>query len=330
MKAKEGIIRKVSKILREANFEVAECLGIHSAFDIIAKNENSLLIVKILSNIEALNSKNASDLKRVADVISGSPIVIGNHMKGKKLLNGVVYFRYGISVVNLNTFKNIILKKKFPKIHAVRGDYCVRINPHILSNLRKKFKITQEELARELGISKQSVYRYESFGSISFEIAEKIVKMFGEDLLIPEIPFFRCENVREYYKTYENRRRIGQRFSVVRSNEIKGGIHMPKLKKIVISELENIGFKISVTNAPFDLVAIEIPKKEKIFTIVGNDPKGIKRRAEIIKKISSMLHSYKVCISEKEQNIDIFVIKPKELSEITTSKELLRLLKEEE
>jgi len=173
---KERAIFKVSNFLIDNGFEVAECCGIHSAFDIIAKKGQQILLVKILSNIEALNPKTGTDLKRVSNVVSGIPLVIGDHMKGKKLMNGVIYSRYEIRAVNFQTFKNIIAGE-LPNVHAIRGNYCVKINPDILAELRKKFDMTQEELANELGISKQSIYRYESSGNISRDIAEKVIKI---------------------------------------------------------------------------------------------------------------------------------------------------------
>jgi len=158
LKMKEHSILKVSNFLRDNGFEVAECLGIHSSFDIIAKRGEYIFLIKILSNIEALNQKIGNDLKKVANVVSGIPLVIGDHMKGKKLMDDVLYSRYEIKVMNFQTFKKVVFGE-LPRIRAIRGNYCVRINPEILASLRKKFNMTQKELSERLSISRQSVYR---------------------------------------------------------------------------------------------------------------------------------------------------------------------------
>lgn len=311
---KEKLIIKVSEILKSNGFETVECIGIHSAFDIIAKKE-FVLLIKILSNIEALTLKISNELKKLANITSGFPIVVGYYMKDKKLMNRTIYFRYDIPVVNLRTFRGII-SGEFPNIYTVHGNYCVKINSNALSELRRKLKMTQEELAEELGISKQSIYRYESYGNVSFHIAEKIRKLFGADLL--EYLNLKYDEIFDFKKICYTEGKDDLNYEKI-----------PKLERIVISELQSLGFKISITNAPFDLVALEIPENEKVFAIVSNDVIGLKKRAEIIKKISSMLNAYKVCISERKHEIDILVIKPKDISEISRAKDLIKLLKEE-
>lgn len=311
---RERLILKVSEILKINGFETVECIGIHSAFDIIAKKDIAFLI-KILSNIEALTLKISNELKKLAYITSGFPIVVGYCMKGKKLMDRTIYFRYNIPVVNLETFTDIISGES-PNVYAVHGNYCVKINPEALAEMRKKLNMTQEELAEELGISKQSIYRYECYGNVSFHIAEKIRKLFGADFL--EYLNLRYEEIFDFKKICYTEKKI----DLVHEK-------IPKLERLVISELQNLGFKISITNAPFDLVALEIPENERVFAIVSNDLIGLKKRAEIIKKISSMLNAYKVCISERKHEIDILVIKPKDLSEISRAKDLIQLLKEE-
>jgi putative transcriptional regulator len=318
---KEKILREVIRALKDAKFEVTDCSRVHSCFDVFAKKENLILLLKALWNIEALNVKVAGELKKVAELVCGVPLVVGYEMKSTKLGRGIVYSRYGINVINVKTFNEMVGKGEFPTIYSIRGNYCVKINSQLLVSLRKKLHLTQRELAHKIGVSKQSIYRYESQGNISFDVAEKILNLFGEgeDMLIPEKPF-----IVQTKSHVENER--GEFF------EREEEEHISKLKRIAILELRNIGFKISITHAPFDLVAIEVPEeKEKIFTLVSNDPHGLKKKAVVIRKISEMLHSYKVCISEKaekDQCIDIRIIKPRDLKRISDAEEFIELLSE--
>ena len=106
--------------------------------------------------------------------------------------------------------------------------------------------------------------------------------------------------------------------------------YMTDLKRQVIREFEKIGFLASLTNAPFDVVARDTEKGKKsgetIFAVVGNDTRVLKRNIEILKQISEMLGGYDICISDRNQDVDIAVIKPKELSEINEKKELIEIL----
>lgn len=324
---KRKIFEKVIEILEKEGFKITNCLGIHSCFDVFAKRE-FVLLIKILSNIEALTLKNSFDLRKISEITSGVPLLIADHMKEKKLLKGVIYSRYGINAINLETFGEILEEGEFPKIYSVRGNYCSKINPDKLINLRKKCNFTQEELAHELGVSKQSVYRYESYGNISIKIMEKILEFFKDDsILIPEEPFS--------FMKFSSVHAVHEEENIEKTDEFQlfqdESLTLTKLKKLVISDFKKIGFKISITHAPFDFIAIEIPENEKIFTLVSNDSRGLKRRAEIIRKISEMLNCYKVCISEKEQqNLEILVIKPEELRKISEPEELIEMLSEKE
>jgi predicted transcriptional regulator len=196
------------------------------------------------------------------------------------------------------------LSKRTPLVYSIRGNYCVRIDPGLLSQIRKKADLTQKELAEELGVSKQSVHRYESSGRISLEIAEKLMKLLREDIMLP-----------------------GEVFSgEINSLEEHISTTMTDLERMVFEEFRKMGFDASVTNAPFDIVAEERRKKERILSVVSDDRKGLKRKVEIIRDISEMTGYRMVCISNRAKGLDVVVIKPKDLMDISKADEFLRLL----
>ncbi|RLI93635.1 MAG: hypothetical protein DRO90_03300, partial [Candidatus Altiarchaeales archaeon] len=276
---------------------------VRSCFDILARRDDTILLIKILPNIEGLNHKSALELKNVAVVMSGIPLIIGDHTKNSILSPDVIYTRYDIHVVNIDAFAGI-LSGRIPSIYSIRGNYCMRIDSRLLSNIRKKLNMTQEELAYQLGVSKQSIYRYESSGRISLNIAEKLMEFLKEDIMVPSDIFTLEINCLE--------------------NEIS--TFMTDLKRMVLREFKNIGLDTSLTNAPFDILAREREHHEKILTIVSDDREGLKRKVEIIKDISEITGGYKVCISNRARDLDVLVIRPKELSEIKEVSEFMELL----
>ena len=125
--------------------------------------------------------------------------------------------------------------------------------------------------------------------------------------------------------------------------------------KKVIYEFNHIGFSTTQINAPFDILAQEEVRSrhsvqdirpeglarmthqssrmiasydsaKRIFTVVSNDSRTLKKKIKIVRKISDMTDSYEICVSEKKQNVDIVLMKPDELKEISNSKELIKLL----
>lgn len=101
---------------------------------------------------------------------------------------------------------------------------------------------------------------------------------------------------------------------------------MTDLKRTVLREFIGMGFETSLTNAPFDILASEREHGEKILTIVSNDRQGLRRKVEVIRDISEITGCHKVCISNRGQNLDVLVIKPRELSEINEASEFMKLL----
>ena len=89
-----------------------------------------------------------------------------------------------------------------------------------------------------------------------------------------------------------------------------------------------VGLDPSLTNAPFDILAVEKEHGQKILTLVTDDLKGLHRRVEIIKEISEMTGYRRVCISNRAHNVDVVVIKPKDLPGIKEADDLFRLLDE--
>ncbi len=310
---KEELLLELFSLLKTARFKVIDCSKIHSCFDIFAKKDEIILLIKVLANIEALDLKTSDDLRKVSVLISAIPLVVGDHMKNKKLEKGIIYSRHKINVLNLETLEGVLKGREFPKVYSIRGNYCVAINPELLTELRKKQHLSQRDLAQKLRVSKQSIYRYERRGKISFEVAEKMMQLFEED-------FISSKKSLEDFFSYPEKFKLPPRE--------KDKEHLTKLQRMAISDLEHLGFKTSLTHAPFNLVAIE-STEGKIFTVVSNDARGLEIKAELIRKISDLLHCYKVCISEKDRDLDILAITPKELKKLSQAKELIELLSEE-
>lgn len=314
---KSKLIENVTELLEEDGFRVSECRGIKSCFDIMASGK-LLLLIKVLTNIEGLTYGSATELKQVAESISAVPLLIGDRMKSSKLLDGVLYVRYNIPLVSVITLHEI-LQEMMPMIYSIRGNYCVDINPEKLIQLRHEFGMSLHELANELGVSKQSVYRYERSGRISMEIATRIIELFGDEISISRVSWSKIETDSEM-------------------PEFKG--YLTDLKREVIQEFNNIGFSTILMNAPFDVLAKEkkggkgsekgakrMEKEQKlVFAIVSNNTEVLKRRLNIVREISEITGGYEICVSERRLDIDSMVMKPDELREFRDPRELIDLL----
>lgn len=301
---KRVLLSRVFKSLLDKGYRVVDCEGIQSSFDLIARQDDHILVIKILSNIEGLTRASADELKHISDTISGKPVVIGYKKKDSMLLNDTMYNRCSIPVVNPKTFENILADIQ-PSVYSIRGNYCKRIKPDMLVRLRHRKKMTQHDLADKLGVSKQSVYRYESSGHVSLEIAKRLADIFLDDKLATQADIF--EEVEQVMEVQTSAR------------------YMSNLIRRVEFFFKNIGFSTSITNAPFDMIAKE---KKMIFSAISNDKKGIKRKITVLESMSEITGAYPLCITERRVDIDTKTIKPSDLEDIKTPKQLFKVIVE--
>jgi len=299
---KSDLVDRILAVLSDAGFQFVDCRGARSSFDILAKRKDLIFLVKILGNIEALNRHSVNELKFVASLLGGVPIVVGDRMKSTVLSDGVVYDRYGACILNDKTF-NQLVHNVLPNIYSTRGNYCVHVNAAMLSKMRKSAGLTQEELADRIGVSKQSLYRYESSGRMSLEVFEHLIDFFeSEGLRLPTFDLH-VEPPKE------------------QASEADACLN--QLKSMVISELRNLGFETSLTKAPFDVFATE---EERIFTVVSNDWRRLKHKIEVLEEISEVVGGYSVCISERKVKESHHVLSPSDLKEVKNAKDFFKML----
>jgi len=301
---KSGLINEAIEILENAGYLVSDCSGSRSCFDILAKKDK-LLLIKVLANIDGLSRRCSVELRNVASITSAIPLILSDHMKSTKLCKGIIYARYDIQVMNTATFEDIV-NENMPLVYSVRGNYCIKIDSSLLVKLRKKLYMTQEELADELGVSKQSVRRYEFYGRMSVEIAERLMDILKDNIAIPNEVFISDRSYLPHSYGSMDRK-------------------LTMLKGMVLEKFRDIGFFAALTNAPFDIVAME-SEDERILTTVSDDSRRLRRKIDTINEISEIIGSYSICISNRHEDSDVVIMKPRDLSRIKDSEELIEIL----
>jgi putative transcriptional regulator len=297
---KSHLVDSAVKSLSAAGFRTVDCTGSRSSFDLLAKRGGTLLLIKTLSNVEGMSREAASELKSVASLLGGSPLVVSQRMKSSDLADNTVYDRHGVSVCNIATLGGIAAGRP-PGVYSTRGNYCVHINAGRLSQLRREHGMTQDSVARELGVSKQSVYRYERQGRVSLDVFQGLVGMFGDGFAEPQM-------------------HLGRSF------DGKPAKHaVTSFKRMVYREFEGMGFDTVQTNAPFDMVATG---EHTVFGVVSNDWRRLGEKLEVLEEISEFLGGYSVCISERKVKARVSVLSPRELAQVKSPHDLFKLLSE--
>ena len=310
-----AIVKSVLKILSKAGFEVTDLIETKPrCFDVVARKEDLILLIKVLYNADSLKSEMASDMKLVAKLLKASPIVVGERFKVNYLERGVVYNRYGLPVVNTATFHDFIYEGIPPMIYSAPGGYYVRLDREKLKEARERKGLTVGMLARKLGVSRRLVKKYEEGADASLENAAKLENLLGE-YVIKEIDLL---NFAELSEEVEDKKLSD----------------LNRSEEEIVEQLREIGLNVyAVKHAPFDIVSkISEQKCEEEPILAGiRQVREIEKRAAIIGKVSEVVSAKAAYIVERKVKKDVssvvFLMK-EDLTCISSPKDLVSLIRE--
>lgn len=164
---RENILHDINLLLNTYGFKTSAIYD-RSCFDILARKDDILIILKILVNIDSLTSSQAEELSKIAGTFLASPIIIGFKSKHNYLEEDIVYERHEIPAISPQTLCNIIVNKIHPEVFAKRGGYYVKINGNLLKELREKNDLSLKELADISHVSRETIYKYEQGNSQTY------------------------------------------------------------------------------------------------------------------------------------------------------------------
>ncbi len=309
-----AVVESALRILNRAGFRVTAIGTKPRCFDIVAKRDDTILLIKVLYNADSLKPDMASDMKLVAKLLNASPLVIGERFKSDYLERGVVYNRYGLPVINTATFYDFVVEGILPMVYSAPGGYYVRLNSEKIREAREKLGITVGTLARMLGVSRRVVKKYEEGSDTSLENAAKLEEVLGEFVIkaIDLLNFAELEDVEK-----------------ARGEEVELG----KSEAEIVEHLRDIGLDVyAVKHAPFDVVSRVDQKEGEEPILTGiRQVREIERRAEVIGRVSEVVSAKATYIVErkvrKEVSSVVFLMK-EELSCVSSPKDLVSLIRE--
>ncbi len=311
---KELLINRVISILSKAGFIISERCDIRPrSFDLAVRRDDLLLLIKVLHNIDGLNEETANEMLFLSKHLNGNPIVIGEKTRDHSLEAGVVYLRYGVPAVDINTLNDYFTENIPPLVYAEHGGLYVNIDGSILKEERIGKNISLGALASSLGVSRRTISKYEE----------------GEMAASVDVAL-RLEE------------KLDRGFAVAVNLFQKRDSHIPKQEHIekgslnILSLLTNMGFDVLPTSqAPFDAVSISPDRRDenaRILTGVGEYTTTMVKKAHLMSSISEVALTQSlliVCGTSKTRNIErTVVVEDKELKKYSDRDELMDLMKE--
>lgn len=304
-----AIVDAVVKILKKAGFVVTDLVETKPrCFDIVARKGDTILLLKVLYNIDSLKPEMAEEMKIVAKLLKASPIVVGEKFKFDYLERGVVYNRHGLPVINTATFYDFVVEGIAPMVYSAPGGYYVKLDNEKIKEMREKLGLSLGEMAKLLGVSRRTVKKYEEGIDTTVETALKIEEILGTYVI-------KAIDILNFVKD-----------DVVEKEKVPS---FSGEEAEIIEQLRIIGVKVyPIKHAPFDVVSKA--DDEKILTGV-KQVREIDKRASILGRISEVLSTKAAYIVEKKVKTDVesvvFVMK-EELECVSSAKDFVSLLHE--
>jgi putative transcriptional regulator len=286
---REELFQFIRETLSNAGYYVSDAYFIRSiGFDLVARRDNSLLIIKVLTNINAFPEEISEELKTLAGLIGGHPLLIGLRTGKGFLETGVVYDRFGIQAISPETLHGHLLEGIPLKVYAAPGGFYASLDTDKLIELRKQKQISLGCFARSVHVSRRQVRLYEEGMNARVDVAFRIEDMFDERL-IKHIDILGDKQEKK-----------------ITSFQIKK--HIPaeevntnSLKYEIFTLLDKLGYTITpLGRCPFEAVSKE---KEKILlTCVQQYDRKIVDKAKVVSNISKITEKRAVFFTDKKGN----------------------------
>jgi putative transcriptional regulator len=313
---KDILIHQIVDVLKRANFVVSKRCNIRPrSFDITARKDDILIFCKALYNIDGLNEETAQEMKSLAKYLNGSALIVGAKTRNQMLEDGVVYIRYGIPALNVQTLYDYFVESVPPLVSAAPGGLYVSIDGDVLREARMSVSMSIGTIASQLGVSRRTISKYEEGGmDASIDIALQLEELF-------DVALAKSIDVLEFF---DNK---------LQEDEENNEYETKPPEDNILNLISTLGYDVLSTNqAPFRGVS----KKDTdvILTGISKYCNSMIKRAELMSSISNVTGSQSVFIIKdqcnlKSESFDSTVfIKRDELNKLLDPEDLLQLIEE--
>lgn len=261
------LIEAVRTTMARAGFSVSERCDLRPvSFDLVARRDRDLLILKVLTNVDALSEPIAQEMKVLCKFLDARPILVGLRAGTGELEAGVVYARHDIPIVTPDTLEGYVLHGDAPVIFAAPGGFYVNIDADALRAARETQALSLGVVAQIAGVSRRAIQMYEEGMSASIDAAMRLEEFLQRELIRPLDPFHAFDP------------------TAFQPPAPAPSAHDP-MEALVTRLLEGLGYQVrSTQRSPFN--ALSTQDKTTFLTGMGEDSPNLRRRARIVASVS--------------------------------------------
>ena len=310
---RQVLLHETRDLLVRAGFCVSEPMDPWTAvFDLVARRDDQLVIVKVYTNVDRLQGDGALELRALAATLKGAPLVVGLHTSRSALEPGVLYLRHSVPIMTIETLTDHLMDGVPPFIYAGPGGKYVDMDGDMLARMRNERNLSLSELADAAGVSRRSVQMYEQGMAAQVDTAMRLEEFLGIPLVRALDPFTTDADLDQV------RTQISE---------------LADIEQDVFGRLETLGYNVLPTmGCPFN--ALSSTKKHVFLTGVkaGKPDLNTKVRARVIAQISRVAEQDGVLIIERQVDAHTIegtaVITRTELDRLDDPEEILRIIQE--
>ena len=275
---REQLIEDVRESLAKTGFFLSDRHGERGlCFDLVARRDEVLLIVKVLQNVDALTKDTADELRVIARTLRGAPVVVGNRSGAGPLEDGVVYSRFGVAIVSGQTLRDFFEEGVPPFIYSGPGGIYVRLDAEVLRRIHDRAQISLGQLADIAGVSRRTIQMYLEGMSASIEVARRLEAFLEEPVVLPADPF-------TFVETQER--------------PVPSLARLQTLERELFERLMRLGFDVLPTvRSPFD--AFTQHDETTLLTGVEGADAKLERKAAVVSNIGRVVERDAVLFVQK-------------------------------
>jgi len=278
------------------------------SFDIIAKRDELLLIMKYVPNIFRITGEALEDFRLFSEYLHGSVMIFGNENRRGLLENGVMYSRDGIPVVTPETFIDWIKYDEGPCVYSMAGGVFARIDGNALREIRITRNLSIGELADKVGVSRKSIQYYESGHDAELDTALDLEEILEADIIRP---------INFVDKGMVDSKKRSARHS-----------NLNEFQKSICDHFFSLGYDFRIFSKTMPFETITISEQLPFLTAIVDKKDNVKKRELTIKEIVDVSGAKSFMVTEEsmKNDTDIPTFTLEEILSMQSPEEFLEMI----
>lgn len=266
----QELVRSIGTILERSGFDQVRISAMPgTAFDLVARRDDELLLIKAAESKDDLPPAIIRELRVLASMLNASPLLVMPSVPSVPYHDGVMYLKNGLPLMTLNTLFDHLIEGVPPMVYHTAGGHYVNIDGGRMKRRREEQGISLGAMADHVRVTRRTIQMYEDGMGVDMETALRIEAFLDTALIRALDPF-----------------KYDQRLQGIRDTmEMAEGV-----QKEVMEHLGSLGMEVvPTTKCPFD--ALARAKEGILLASMCQGPSGLRERARILHGIGSVSRS---------------------------------------